>query len=96
MVHVEVVYAPKGAPVVHAYLSLATGSSVQDALQHARLFSHHPEAIDFSVGIFGKVVSLDTLIKNGQRIEVYRPLEIDPKEKRRRLALVRHKRIARL
>ena len=34
------------------------------------------------VGVYGKSVSLDTLVKNRDRIEIYRPLQIDPKQAR--------------
>ncbi len=37
-------------------------------------------------GIFGKAQKLDTIPRDGDRIEVYRPLKADPKEVRRRLA----------
>lgn len=41
---------------------------------------------DIAVGIWGKRMPLDGLIKEGDRIEIYRPLQIDPKEARRRRA----------
>ena len=37
----------------------------------------------FSIGIFGKRVTLDKILKEGDRIEIYRPLIRDPKEARR-------------
>ena len=40
-----------------------------------------------SVGIFGKIKSVDTVLREGDRVEVYRPLQADPKESRRRRAL---------
>ena len=39
---------------------------------------------DVRVGIYGRLVQLDSLVKAGDRIEVYRPLILDPKEARRR------------
>jgi len=38
------------------------------------------------VGIFGKRVSLETRLADGDRVEIYRPLAMDPKESRRRRA----------
>jgi putative ubiquitin-RnfH superfamily antitoxin RatB of RatAB toxin-antitoxin module len=38
------------------------------------------------VGIYSKIVAKDTPLRDGDRIELYRPLAIDPKEKRRLLA----------
>jgi hypothetical protein len=36
------------------------------------------------VGIFSRPVSLDTVLREGDRVEVYRPLKADPRERRRR------------
>ena len=38
------------------------------------------------VGIFGKRVAMDTRLADGDRVEIYRPLKLDPKEARRRRA----------
>ena len=38
------------------------------------------------IGIFGKAVKLDTLLSDGDRVEIYRPLIADPKEARKRRA----------
>ena len=35
------------------------------------------------VGIFGRVMEADTVLRDGDRVEIYRPLEADPKEARR-------------
>jgi len=41
------------------------------------------DAAAIAVGIFGKQVSLQTLLRAGDRIEIYRPLLADPKSARR-------------
>lgn len=84
--NVEVVYVPKDKDVVHIHLRLAEGSTVADALHKANLFNIQPETIDMPVGIFGTVVPLTHLVKSGDRIEIYRSLMNDPKEKRRQRA----------
>jgi putative ubiquitin-RnfH superfamily antitoxin RatB of RatAB toxin-antitoxin module len=38
------------------------------------------------VGIWGKRVSPDTTVRAGDRVELYRPLEVDPREARRQRA----------
>lgn len=46
-------------------------------------------ALDLSqhrVGIFGKLKTLDTVLRDHDRVEIYRPLLADPKESRRRRA----------
>jgi putative ubiquitin-RnfH superfamily antitoxin RatB of RatAB toxin-antitoxin module len=38
------------------------------------------------VGIFGKAVKADQPLQAGDRVEIYRPLQVDPKEVRKRRA----------
>ena len=38
------------------------------------------------LGIWGRLVNRDQTLEDGDRVEIYRPLEIDPRETRRRLA----------
>ena len=64
--------------VEHVRLDLAAGSTVGDALAAAG-FSSPVEA----VGIFGRRVKLDHTLADGDRVEIYRPLAMDPKEARR-------------
>ena len=86
MLPVEVVYRPINATMVHLHLQVADGATVEDVLQVANLYLTHPETKTLSVGIFSKKVELDTKIKAGDRIEIYRSLLIDPMEKRRQRA----------
>lgn len=75
---VEVVHArPDGAEVVE--IRLPDGSTVRDALAASGLKG-------VQVGIFGRRVAMDTPLADGDRIEIYRPLAMDPKETRRRRA----------
>ncbi len=76
---VEVVYAlPRREKVLS--VSLPDGATVLDALLKAGLGK------ETAVGIFGEAATLDTRLRDGDRVEVYRALEIDPKEARRRRA----------
>ena len=86
MVNIEIVYIPMGKTAIHLQLSLDRGASVADALHQSGLLTLHPEIKEMSVGIFAKGVSLDTKVHSGDRIELYRPLMIDPKEQRRKRA----------
>jgi len=75
---VEVVQArADGAKVVE--IRLPDGATVRDALAMSGLTGNQ-------VGIFGKRVSLETRLADGDRVEIYRPLAMDPKESRRRRA----------
>lgn len=89
MVNIELVYSPLGKGVVQVNLSLASGARVSDALNESCIYETYPETKNCSVGIFAKIVSLDTLLREGDRVELYRPLIVDPKEKRRQLAKMR-------
>jgi putative ubiquitin-RnfH superfamily antitoxin RatB of RatAB toxin-antitoxin module len=42
-----------------------------------------------AVGVYGVRVALDTRLSNGDRVEIYRPLQADPKDLRRRRAIRR-------
>ena len=86
MVNVELVYIPVDQEAIHMHLTVAVGATVADVLQLSDLLQNHPEIKDMPVGIFAKPVTLDTMVKSGDRIEIYRPLMIDPKEKRRQRA----------
>jgi uncharacterized protein len=76
---VEVIYARAEAQQV-VVLELATGSRVKDAIGASGL-SLPAQA---SFGRFGQVVQADAALRDGDRIEVLRPLAQDPKEARRR------------
>jgi len=78
---IEVVWARPDAAEVRA-VDLPAGATVRDALL-ACGFQLEPTQ---SVGVFGKLVSLDRRLAHGDRVEIYRPLAIDPKEARRRRA----------
>jgi uncharacterized protein len=89
MLSIEIVYAfPRRA--WRYFVKCPSGTSIAQTLSSAPLlFSEHPELIDthFSVGIHGEVVSTDTCLYESTRLEIYRPLEMDPKMRRH----LRHK-----
>lgn len=67
-------------------LEAPDGSTVEKAIHHSGILNRFPE-IDLTqnkVGIFGKLVKLDAPVKEGDRIEIYRPIIADPKTVRRR------------
>lgn len=81
---VEVVTAYPGEVRARS-LDLPAGATVRDALAASGFAGH-------AVGIFGKRVELDHRLADGDRVEIYRPLAIDPKEARRQRALRSRKR----
>ena len=83
----EVVYAlPDGSHVVAVELN--AGATLGDALAASGLAARFPEIerYGYAVGVFGERRPLDSPLADGDRIEIYRPLRVDPKEARRRRA----------
>ncbi|MGK5011284.1 RnfH family protein [Janthinobacterium sp. MDB2-8] len=69
-------------------LNVPAGSTIGQAVAQSGLLQAIP-GIDLSinmVGIYGKKKPLDTVLHEHDRVEVYRPLQADPKEARRRRA----------
>lgn len=83
---IELVYMPAAKPCWHTKHVFQPGLKISDILLTSDIFSHHPEARHFQVGVFSVIGSWDTLLYPGDRVEIYRPLLIDPKEKRRQRA----------
>lgn len=82
---VQVSYALPDRQVVHD-LSIAAGTTVQQAIEQSGILQKFPE-IDLAqnrVGIFGKVKALNDVLRGRDRVEIYRPLNADAKEARRR------------
>lgn len=83
---VEVVFAAVARAHVKS-VQLERGATVADAVRASGIADEIGSAIDYSrVGVFGRVVSPTTPLRDGDRVEIYRPLKIDPKEARRRRA----------
>ena len=82
---VVVAYSPSPREVDHVALSLPVGATVGDALQASGLLARHPELAlgDHKLGVWGKLREPGDPLREGDRVEVYRPLKVDPKEARR-------------
>jgi putative ubiquitin-RnfH superfamily antitoxin RatB of RatAB toxin-antitoxin module len=69
-------------------LELPPGSTVDAAIRASGLLEKHPE-IDLAhnaVGLYGRRVRLDTVLREGDRVEIYRPLPVDPRALRQQRA----------
>ena len=75
------------------WLRLPAGATVADALERSGLAALHPEVnlAGARVGIFGKLTDRKAILADGDRVEVYRALVADPKERRLRRAAARPK-----
>ncbi|MEO8599755.1 MAG: RnfH family protein [bacterium] len=69
-------------------LSVPPGTSLQAAIVQSGILDDMPEIdlMSCRVGIYAKLKTLDAILRDGDRIEIYRPLIADPKESRRRRA----------
>ncbi|HNQ03569.1 MAG TPA: RnfH family protein [Thiobacillaceae bacterium] len=86
-IRVEVVYALRHQRKVVS-LVLPAGSTVQQAVEHSGLLEEFPE-IDLDknkLGIWNKLAKADAVLRDKDRVEIYRPLIADPKEVRRQRA----------
>lgn len=84
---VEVAYASHERQKM-IVVKLPAGSTAEEAISKSGILAEFPE-IDLAVnkvGIFSKACKLDTVLRDKDRIEIYRPLIADPKEVRRQRA----------
>ena len=84
---IEVIYAiPEAVDAVT--LDLPVGATLREAVTASGVLERHPEISleKQAYGIFGKRAALEARLSPGDRVEIYRPLAMDPKEARRRRA----------
>jgi len=86
-VTVEVVYAEPSRRWLRR-LSLPVGSTVAQAIEASGIVQEVSGLVidPAQLGIFSRKVTLDHRLDEGDRVEIYRPLTLDPKEARRRRA----------
>jgi putative ubiquitin-RnfH superfamily antitoxin RatB of RatAB toxin-antitoxin module len=86
---IEVAYAAARSQTI-LRLRVKSGTTVGEAIKRSGMLEQFPE-IDLvlnKVGIFGKLARTDTMLRDRDRVEIYRALIADPKEARRRRAQV--------
>lgn len=86
MVRVELIFIDQDNSTISHKLDLNAGATVADAIEQSGIYRSHPHTQNLPLGIFAKPVALDCLLKDGDRVEIYRLLARDPKEKRRQQA----------
>lgn len=79
MIHVEIVRSPRAGEVQRLSLSLPAGATVADALAR----SGWAVPADARVGVWGRPCVPTDVLRDRDRVELYRPLTVDPKEARR-------------
>ena len=85
LLQLAVVYSPAPREVHEWALELPAGATVVDALRASGLGAEFPELQwnAETVGVWGRKAQPDDVLSDGDRIEVYRPLRVDPKVARR-------------
>ena len=84
---IQVVYALAHAQDLVS-VELEPGASAREAVAASGIAARHPEILGggLRLGIWGKAAPLEAPLRDGDRIEILRPLATDPKEQRRRRA----------
>jgi putative ubiquitin-RnfH superfamily antitoxin RatB of RatAB toxin-antitoxin module len=81
-IRIEMVYAaPDRQQLLE--LELPAGTTVAEALRRSGMEGLLGQS---GVGVFGRPVETNHVLQDGERVEIYRPLVVDPKEARRRRA----------
>lgn len=86
-IRIEIAYALPGEQILKP-LQVAPDTTAEQAIRQSGVLEKHPE-IDLAknkIGIFGKLAKLDTVLRDKDRVEIYRPLIADPKEVRKKRA----------
>ena len=88
-IRVSVIYADPDIEIERS-VELQLGSNVATAIRKSGITdSLPPDFVLKAIGIYGTIVDIAHVLRDGDRIELYRPLKIDPKEARRRRAVVK-------
>jgi uncharacterized protein len=85
MIRVEVAYSPAPRQVDLQAIALPLGATAEQALLAAGLPARHPgfDRAAVTVAVWGRAVGPSAVLVDGDRLEVCRPLVVDPKEARR-------------
>jgi putative ubiquitin-RnfH superfamily antitoxin RatB of RatAB toxin-antitoxin module len=84
---VYVAYATPQREFIHP-MRVAPGTTIGQAIEQSGVLASFPEInlVTQPVGVYGKKKTLDTVLRERDRIEIYRPLVADPKDSRRKRA----------
>ena len=88
VLHVTLVYSPAPREVKQHELQLPKGTTVAQAIEQSGLLNECPDinlrdSTAFVVGIWGRKTTLNHVLRDLDRLEIYRPLLVDPKVARR-------------
>ncbi|HVJ63337.1 MAG TPA: RnfH family protein [Tahibacter sp.] len=86
-IRVEVAYVEPGRQFLRG-VDLDAGATIADAIAASGVAAAFPhrDIAHSKVGVFSRPATLESVLRDGDRVEIYRPLLIDPKEARRQRA----------
>ncbi len=84
-IRVTLVFSPSAREVHELVLSLESRATVAQVLERSGLLQQFPELTrdDLTVGVWGRKAALQQVLQDLDRVEIYRPLKVDPKVARR-------------
>ena len=84
MISITLAYATP-TKQVEIVLQVDEACTIAQAVQQSKMIEQFPEIQlhEMSVGVFGRLATWETKLADGDRVEIYRPLQIDPKVARR-------------
>ena len=87
MPQVEVLYAAPRRQRLYV-VELSDDATIRAAIEASGVLRDFPqiELARQRIGIFGRLAPLDTVVRDGDRVEIYRALQVDPKDGRRKRA----------
>lgn len=85
VLRITVAYSPRARLVQEVLLQLASGSTVEQAIRASGLREQNTELQSGPLlcGVWGRKAPLDHVLRDLDRVEIYRPLKVDPKVARR-------------
>ena len=85
LLRVCVAYSPEPRDVREWHVELPAGSTVADAIAASRLRAEFPllDIANLEAGVWNRKAAHDRILRDRDRVEIYRPLKVDPKVARR-------------
>ena len=83
LLRVEVAFSPRAGVVEIVELRLPAGSTLRDAVERSGLAASDAPADSFAIGVWGRRCAPGADVDDGERVGIYRPRQVDPKEARR-------------
>jgi uncharacterized protein len=86
MMRVVLAHSPTERVVHETVVDVPLGSTVRQALACAGWLDRFPAGLDrppFTPALWGRKTSMDAVLREGDRVELLRPLRVDPKVARR-------------